>query len=84
MSNQPTLAQFMNADFNIITPGFVGGDPAITVENATMNDPFYYELDVTDWDQLRQAALCETDDEEFASRVNEVEIELAEEYGINL
>ena len=41
MSNTPSIEQFMNADFTIVHPGFIGGDPAITVENAIAPEPFY-------------------------------------------
>lgn len=84
MNNKPSIEQFTDADFTIIEPGFIGGDPAITVENAIAPEPFYYELDVTDWEQLRQEALCETEDEEFVAQANEIEVQLADQYGINL
>ena len=84
MSNQPSIEQFMNADFNIIAPGFIGGDPAITVENATMNDPFYFEVDVSTWGRLHQQALCESDEDDYVNRALEIEVELNEEYGISL
>lgn len=82
--NKPTIEQFTNADFTIIHPGFIGGDPAITVENGIAPEPFYFELDVSDWEQLRQSALCETEDEEFVAQANEIEVELADQYGISL
>lgn len=84
MSNQPSIEQFMNADFNIIEPGFIGGDPAITVENAIAPEPFYFEVDVSTWGRLHQEALCESDEDDYVNRALEIEVELNEEYGIIL
>lgn len=84
MSNQPSIEQFMNADFNIIEPGFIGGDPAITVENAIAPEPFYFEVDVSTWGRLHQEALCESDEDDYVNRALEIEVELNEEYGISL
>lgn len=84
MTNQPTLAQFMNADFTIIAPDFIGGDPTITVENAVAVEPFCYEVDVDTWGRLFQEALCETEEAEYIERALETETDLSEQYGINL
>lgn len=84
MSNQPSIEQFINADFNIIEPGFIGGDPAITVENAIAPEPFYFEVDVSTWGRLHQEALCESDEDDYVNRALEIEVELNEEYGISL
>lgn len=84
MSNTPSIEQFINADFNIIEPGFVGGDPAITVENAVATEPFYFEVDVSTWHQLHQEALCESDEDDYVNRALEVENTLYDEYRITL
>lgn len=84
MSNQPSIEQFINADFNIIEPGFIGGDPAITVENTIAPEPFYFEVDVSTWGRLHQEALCESDEDDYVNRALEIEVELNEEYGISL
>ena len=84
MNNTPSIEQFMNADFNIIEPGFIGGDPAITVENAIAPEPFYFEVDVSTWGRLHQEALCESDDDDYVNRALEIEVELNEDFGITL
>ena len=84
MSNQPSIEQFMNADFTIVHPGFIGGDPAITVENAIAPEPFYFEVDVDTWGRLNQEALWESDEDDYVNRALEVETELSEQYGISL
>lgn len=84
MSNTPSIEQFINADFNIIEPGFIGGDPAITVENAIAPEPFYYEVDLSTWHQLHQEALCESDEDDYVHRALEIEVELNEDFGITL
>lgn len=84
MSNTPSIEQFMNAEYSIIHPGFIGGDPAITVENAVAVEPFYYEVDVDTWGRLHQDALCESDEDDYVDRAREIETDLSEQYGINL
>ena len=84
MSNTPSIEQFMNADYSIVHPGFIGGDPAITVENAIAPEPFYFEVDVSTWGRLHQEALCESDDDDYVNRALEIEVELNEDFGITL
>lgn len=84
MSNTPSIEQFMDADYSIVHPGFIGGDPAITVENAVAVEPFYYEVDMDTWGRLFQEALCESDEDDYVDRALEVESDLSEQYGITL
>lgn len=84
MSNTPSIEQFINADFTIVHPGFIGGDPAITVENAIAPEPFYFEVDVSTWHRLHQEALCESDEDDYVNRALEIEVELNEDFGITL
>ena len=84
MSNTPSIEQFMNADYSIVHPGFIGGDPAITVENAIAPEPFYFEVDVDTWHRLHQEALCESDEDDYVNRALEIEVELNEDFGITL
>lgn len=85
MTNQPSIEQFTDADFNIIEPDFIGGDPTITVENATLNDPFYFEVSVEEFGELHREALNDEDaPEDYVNRALEVEVELSERYGISL
>ena len=84
MSNTPSIEQFINADFNIIAPDFINGDPTISVENAIAPEPFYFEVDVSTWGRLHQEALCESDDDDYVNRALEIEVELNEDFGITL
>lgn len=84
MTNTPSIEQFTDADFNVLTPDFIDGDPTITVENATLSEPFYFEVDVDTWSRLNREALCETEDDDYAPRALEVETTLYEDYGISL
>lgn len=82
--SEPSIEQFMDADFNIIAPENIGGNPSISVENAVASEPFYFEVDVSVWEQLRQQALCAGGDQEFADRVLGVEVDLYGDYGVRL
>lgn len=85
MTNQPSIEQFTDADFNIIHPGFVGGEPAITVENGIAPEPFYFEVTLEKFGELHREALNDEDaPEDYVNQVLELEVELSEQYGINL
>lgn len=84
MSNTPSIEQFINADFNIIAPDLIDGDPTITVENGAAAEPFYYEVDLSTWHKLHQEALCESDEDDYVNRALEVENTLYDEYRITL
>lgn len=83
MSN-PSIEQFMNADFNVLSPSRIGGEPTITVENAVAPTPFYYEVSVQEFSELHREALRLTEDDDYVHRALEAEIELNEDYGVSL
>lgn len=85
MNGTPSIEQFVNADFNIIQPGFVGGEPAITVENAIAPEPFYFEITVEKFGELHREALNDEDaPEDYVNQALEIETELNEDFGILL
>ena len=85
MSNKPSIEEFMNADFNIIEPGFVGGRPAISVENGIAPVPFHYEVTVEEFADLNREALWNDEaPDDYVNRALEMEVTLSEEYGVSL
>lgn len=81
MSNTPTIAQYKDSQLSVIAPCLPGGDPTIIVENAVAPEPFYFEIDLTAFENLHYED-DEDDSPEHTENVAEILTRLDDEFNV--